>query len=103
LTLFTLLDRWAKELHRCIRTSGVSEAIGPRNDDWLLMRAQREQDRIIVAWGSHGHRYRQRVAAVVEMFEHSKLRCLGTTDDGAPRHPLMLAYSTPLVEWRAAL
>jgi hypothetical protein len=27
------------------------------------------------------------------------LRCFGTTKDGSPRHPLMLAYDTPLVNW----
>jgi len=31
----------------------------------------------------------------------AQLMCLGTAQDGQPRHPLMLAYDTPIEPWKA--
>lgn len=59
---------------------------------------------VIVAWGPTAklpkllrNRFR-RVTAIAEELG-CMLYCLGTANDGHPRHPLMLAYDTPLVPW----
>lgn len=73
--------------------------IGPLNGlalDMLL--SDNSQGPLIAAWGRFPSK---RIATLLA--EHaSGVRdrqpwCYGTTKDGQPRHPLMLAYSTPLV------
>lgn len=105
-------DRWAivnvyayratdpKELGRA-RFRGIDIG-GP--DNW---RHQNEQaaraSRIVVAWGAHdvdAVHLSHTLAALTE--NHRQLYCLGTTKSGAPKHPLYVPYSAPLVEWRAA-
>lgn len=50
---------------------------------------------IIAAWGAHGsHMGRDRV--VRGLFSERPLMCLGTTKDGAPRHPLYVKADQPL-------
>lgn len=57
----------------------------------------------VVAWGARGvsRTVRPRVAAVLKLLADRRplpdLWCLGLTKEGTPGHPLMLAYSTPLV------
>lgn len=53
----------------------------------------------IAAWGIHGNSFPVQRLAVVEEFD--ELWCWGFCSDGAtPRHPLMLAYSTPLERFK---
>lgn len=80
-----------------------ADPIGPDNDRHLEQ-IMRDADLHIVAWGALGKlpiSLRSRWRAVVRIAAHvgCPLHCLGTTDDGHPRHPLMLPYDTPLVEW----
>jgi hypothetical protein len=61
---------------------------------------------VVLAWGACGG---PKVARLLEEREKAALRvlraaappprvaCLGHTQSGAPRHPLMLAYATPLI------
>lgn len=44
-------------------------------------------------------RGRWRDIVYMAMKVQKPLMCFGTAQDGQPRHTLMLAYSTPLVEW----
>jgi hypothetical protein len=58
-----------------------------------------------VAWGPLGKlppplRTRWRDVVAIADRVGCRLMCWGTAQDGQPRHPLMLAYSTPLIEWR---
>lgn len=81
----------------------LTRAVGPDNDGWL--RAACEHDSPVLAWGATGGSH---VARLVDarlrrafpMMAHAEgvqeLRCLGRAKNGHPRHPLMLAYSTPL-------
>lgn len=48
----------------------------------------------IAAWGRNG-RYAPEQCAAIER-EFPDLMCFGRNNDGTPRHPLMLPYSTPL-------
>jgi hypothetical protein len=82
----------------------TSDPHGPDNDKHLrdIMACA---PTVVVAWGPTAklpkllrHRY-MRVVRIADAIG-VKLMCLGTAQDGHPRHPLMLAYDTPLVEWK---
>lgn len=75
----------------------VSDPIGPHNDNFI--KAQIYPGRVIVAaWGAIS--FQERIQQVLDMLrEHGHLYCLGTTKNGAPRHPLYLSASTPLVSF----
>jgi hypothetical protein len=76
---------------------------GPENDDHLLQ-IMRDAPIVIAAWGPLAKlpdRLRKRWRTIRKMAEDNgvNLMCLGTAADGQPRHPLMLAYDTPLAPW----
>lgn len=80
------------------------DPIGPENDRWLA-EAFDEADMILPCWGplSKLPKYlRRRWLEVLRIMERSgkPIMCLGTANDGQPRHTLMLAYETPLIEWK---
>jgi hypothetical protein len=74
--------------------------IGRHNDRWLIRMA--EGARVIVAaWGVHGtHLQRDQV---IRNLLGDRLRCLETTKDGHPRHPLYLksTLAPRVFEWSA--
>ena len=79
------------------------DPIGPENDRYIE-EILSEADVHIVAWGPLSklpphlrNRWRQVVAIADRV--GCNLMCWGTAQDGHPRHPLMLAYDTPLVPW----
>lgn len=78
--------------------------VGPENDAHLEQ-IMRDADMHIVAWGPLGKlppgRLRARWRAVAEIARKvgCTLQCLGTAQDGHPRHPLMLGYSATLAPW----
>lgn len=101
---------------RVLADISMEEAIGPHNDAHL--RAMLEwgdskspaapKQLVVVAWGSTGGAAVARMVLERRIVVRRLLRdlglqpmCLGTAQDGNPRHPLMLAYSTPLVPWEA--
>lgn len=60
---------------------------------------------VIAAWGPLAKlpkSLRRRWRTVVRIADEAgaRLMCLGTAQDGQPRHPLMLGYDTALTEWR---
>ena len=74
--------------------------VGPRNDSHLAKLAA-EGGVIVCAWGADAAP--QRVAKVVAVLKAAgaTLRCLGTTKNGAPRHPLYVRGDQALVDWKA--
>jgi len=76
------------------------DPVGTGNDDALLAAATR-CDKIVAAWGAGGD-FQERAAAVAQLLSGHKLWCLGTTQDGQPRHPLYVAGKTRLVRWKPA-
>lgn len=74
-------------------------AVGSENDTHIEREIRRHQkDRIIAAWGAH------RLAPARGLWLTRKfgpIRCLGTTNSGAPRHPLYLHSGAQPVEFRA--
>lgn len=81
----------------------VDDPIGPKNDVWIA-RVLSEAKILVCAWGCEQHmrsmESQQRVGTVLDVAmrwnETLPIRCLGLTKGGTPRHPLMLAYATPL-------
>jgi hypothetical protein len=80
------------------------DPIGPDNDVHIE-EAFKESAVHIVAWGSKNKlpaKLRTRwkaVVAIAEKFNYS-LKCLGTTRDGDPLHPLTISYDRELVDWQ---
>lgn len=66
-----------------------------------------ERDRVIAAWGAHPggpewfrNMYQDRVDTVLSIFDSPpRLRCLGLTSKGAPRHPLYLRADAELIPY----
>lgn len=79
------------------------DPIGPENDRWLA-EAFDEADIIVPCWGPLAKlpKYlRRRWLEVLRIAERSgkPIMSFGITNDGQPRHTLMLAYETPLTPW----
>jgi hypothetical protein len=81
-------------------------AIGPMNDFWIL-NSLKESGRLICAWGcaQHAPEIDSRIARIMESIREKlpelPMWCLGYRKDGHPRHPLMVAYETKLVQFEA--
>jgi hypothetical protein len=92
---------WRATDVKALRTA--RDPIGPDNDAHLEQ-IMRDADLHIVAWGPLAKlppplRRRWRSVAAIGDVVGCRLMCWGTAQDGHPRHPLMLAYATPLIEW----
>ena len=81
------------------RLKQVAEPVGPMNDR-VLIKAAREADLVLCAWGVHGA-HMNRGPAVARMLRTSgiHLHHLGLTKVGHPRHPLYLPYDLPPRPW----
>lgn len=85
------------------------DPVGPENDMWIQAALFRQPAVVIAAWGAYppaaGHGMAScataRVAAVLRLISiyGVPVKCLGTTKDGQPRHPLYLAGNTPLIDF----
>lgn len=82
--------------------AGLADArdpVGPENDD-AIRAAVREADVVVCAWGAHGARFVARVQHVRRLLQDAGVHpvCYGLTKGKRPqpKHPLMLAYTTPL-------
>lgn len=109
---FAKLHGWRRiiKVNKCaFRATDVRELakavdpIGPENDKWLA-EAFDEADLILPCWGPLAKlpKYlRRRWLEVLRLAERSgkPIMCLGVSNDGQPRHTLMLPYETPLVPW----
>lgn len=82
----------------------VRDPIGPENDDHLI-RIFAEADQVVLAWGplaKQPREFRNRFINVLSMIDGACLDPMSIgapAKDGHPRHPLMLAYSEPLLPW----
>lgn len=90
-----------KVLAQAIREHGHAWAVGPINDEKIVQACARAKT-VVAAWGSAPFaeaRARQVFALLRE--HHPNIVCLGTNDDGSPRHPMargksFLPYDTAL-------
>lgn len=81
------------------------DPIGHDNDRYLR-EIMAEADVVVFAWGPLSklpkHLRRRWIDVRAIAAELGKVpMCWGVAQDGQPRHPLMLAYATPLVPWTA--
>lgn len=67
------------------------DPIGPRNTA-AIERAARRSEFVVAAWGVHGA-IGERGAFVLDRLHAVDVRCLGTTREGYPKHPLYLPRS----------
>jgi hypothetical protein len=74
--------------------------ISPDNDRHILDACAKGDGSVICAWGALG-RGLSRPTDVLKLIRAAgyRTKALGFTADGLPRHPLMLAYSTPLEDF----
>lgn len=94
--LFALRSSDPDEL---LRVRDVADAIGPENDRWLRSAAE-SASVIVCAWGGHKAVRARDLGPLFRMLRGLGARrvvCLGTNEDGTPRHPLYLAGTTPFV------
>jgi hypothetical protein len=97
LNLFAFRATDPKELLK----TGSPGPVGPYNDEWIRTILS-QADMIVCAWGAKAAEVdKGRAADVVTVARATKkpVRCLGTTKDGYPKHPLYLAADTKLVEF----
>lgn len=79
-----------------------ADAVGPDNDRHLtahLMEAAAVRQPVVAAWGANAHP--DRVGRVLSLWPDVDWRCLGTTKQGAPRHPLYVRGDQPLISFDA--
>ncbi|AFQ48274.1 DUF1643 domain-containing protein [Burkholderia cepacia] len=86
--------------------AAVVDPIGPENDKHLAQIIA-DADLLVPCWGDRGKLpkpLRPRLDAVAAMlFASGKpVKVFGLTSKGDPKHPLMLGYDTPLIEWNCA-
>ena len=77
----------------------VADPTGPENDAWITAAAE-TADLVVAAWGTHAAP--DRAAAVLRLLGCARVRCLGRTKGGHPRHPLYVPARTPLEVYRSA-
>jgi hypothetical protein len=86
----------------------ASDPIGPDND-YHLRQMLRESHQVVLAWGAK-HKlpatlreaWAPAIIDMVQAFDRTPMRFGELTQCGQPRHPLMLAYATPLLPWAPA-
>lgn len=78
----------------------VDDPVGPENDTHLQWAIRAPiLATVIAAWGADKFARRQATRVRVMLKMERRVQCLGRNDDGSPRHPLYLPYSTPLQEF----
>lgn len=87
------------------RAADAHDVVGPDNNMHIEIAAKRASY-IVAAWGAlnlgaMSGPARERTRDVARLLRDRPLVCLGTTNDGNPRHPLMVAYATAPAEWIA--
>tara|TARA_R110002049_G_scaffold4601_5_gene32535 strand:+ start:741669 stop:742166 length:498 start_codon:yes stop_codon:yes gene_type:complete len=76
----------------------ADDPVGPENDDLLLSRAKAAK-LVVACWGGDGS-FMDREMYVRKLLKtHGiRLKCLGVTKKGLPRHPVVRSYAASLVD-----
>jgi len=100
----TVVNLYAKRATKPADLWRADDPVGPDNDQVIAEEAWAaavDGVPILAAWGANARP--DRVAQVLSIPHLApRLHCLGTTLAGAPRHPLYLPWSAPLVRWEAS-
>ena len=79
---------------------GVADPVGRRNDE-ILSSIDQVADLVVVCWGNDGcFRDRDKEVAVILSEIRTPIKCFGLTGTGYPKHPLYLAKTTQLEDWK---
>ena len=78
----------------------ADDPVGPENDDHITQTIVSTAGPVVAAWGANARLDRVDQVARLAWDLRVELSCLGTTKDGAPRHPLYVRSDTPLQEWK---
>lgn len=81
-----------------------ADPVGPENDAHItkaLAEVRRRGEGALAAWGAHGGHRSRAFHVLHKLVEGVAWRCLGTTMDGSPRHPLYVLASQQLVPFAA--
>lgn len=97
-------DMWAAEKHG---VDIVGCDVRGLHNDAFIQRALRlawvQKGIVLAAWGKIPKQPRVaeilRKLATSPFLDETPLMCLGTNNDGSPKHTLYLPYETPLVRW----
>lgn len=79
----------------------TDDPVGPENDDWLLNYLA-DGALVVAAWGGNAKPKRVNALWRMSLVAGRELHCLGTTKDGAPRHPLYVRGGTKPQPWENA-
>lgn len=74
-----------------------TDPVGPQNDTWLG--GLNLYPMVVCAWGANAKADRVKDVVEILTFSGTKLKCLGTTKAGAPKHPLYIKGSQELIDW----
>jgi hypothetical protein len=83
-----VVNLFAWRAKRPAELSAIDDPVGEDNDASLLEHAGGRT--VIAAWGNHGALL-GRAKTVLQLLAGSRIRCLGVTAAGQPRHPLYVA------------
>lgn len=83
------------------RSQGV-DVVGPDNRAYVTG-ALEGADTVVAAWGRNVEPWKWARPELDEVSRFTSLKCLGVTAGGSPRHLLMVAYSTELVDYYSPL
>lgn len=107
---FRVLNLYAARATDPKRLREFADPVGPENMD-MFRREFQYARHAVAAWGSFksGLQHNLAPTAVFAKIDSTlrgegiviKWLCLGTTKDGAPRHPLYVKADAPLVKWNA--
>jgi hypothetical protein len=87
--IFTMTNLFAYRATDPEVMKAFAEPVGPDNNKWLAEVAE-AAELIICAWGNHGVHLDRASKVLNALSKHygKKMRCLGFTNDGHPKHPL---------------
>ncbi len=76
------------------------EPVGKLNDLWIMTLAL-QADRVVAGWGNHG-KWKGRGAEVLGYLQDAgvKVKALGHTKNGEPKHPLYILHDAELIDAR---
>lgn len=77
----------------------VGDPVGPNNDDTLLLECVGRK--VVCAWGANARADRVGDVRTLLQLCGADAWCLGTTNTGAPRHPLYIKADQPLQRYGA--
>ncbi|MBW8036734.1 MAG: DUF1643 domain-containing protein [Planctomycetes bacterium] len=96
LTVVNLFALRSTDPHKLKQTTNP---IGRLNDAWIV-RVARKAHKIVLAWGAGADWAPERSNQLLSLLAHHDLYCFGTTQSGAPRHPLYLRSDAELKRYR---